>query len=74
MAIPIIIFLLLYLMMVTFFILFSIFLLYHAVRFGVANMANMTTMIIYLAVSAGLLFFSYIYIARIDWSLKLIIF
>jgi len=70
MAIPIIIFLLLYLMMVTFFILFSIFLLYHAV----ATMANMTTMIIYLAVSAGLLFFSYIYIARIDWSLKLIIF
>ena len=74
MEIPIVVFLLIYLMMVTFFVLFSIFLLYHAFRFGVANMVNMATIGIYLVVATGLLITSYVYIARVDWSLSLVIF
>lgn len=74
MEIPIIVFLLLYLMIMTFFVLFSIFLLYHAFRFGVANMVNMATILMYLGVSALLLIFSYVYISQVDWSQNLVIF
>jgi hypothetical protein len=74
MQIPIIIFLLLYLMMVTFFILFSIFLLYHALRFGVATKTNMLTIVIYLAVSVTFLISSYIYIVQVNWSQNLVIY
>ena len=74
MQIPITIFLLLYLMMVTFFVLFSIFLLYHAVRFGVASRANMVSITVYLIFTFGLLLVSYFYILKVDWSQSLTIF
>jgi len=74
MSIPIIIFLGLYLLLIISFIIFSMFLLYHAFRFGVANVTNMMTIVIYLTVSIVLLVTSYYYISQIDWSLRLEIF
>jgi len=74
MEIPIIIFLYLYLMMVTFFILFSIFLVYHALRFGTATITNLFTMGLFLAVAAGILISSYAYISGVDWELVIKLF
>lgn len=74
MQIPVIIFLYLYLMMMTLFILFSIFLVYHALRFGTATIVNLFTMGLYLAVAAGILISSYIYINGVDWGLMIKLF
>jgi len=74
MQIPIIIFLYLYLMMVTLFILFSAFLVYHALRFGTASIVNVLIIGLYLAVSAGILMSSYIYIVGINWDLVIKLF
>lgn len=68
MEIPLNILLIAYFIMVTLFVIFSVFLVYHALRFGVATRANVFTLLIYLAVSFLMLFGSYIYIAGIDWG------
>ncbi len=74
MQIPIIIFLLLYLMVATLFVLFSGFLVYHALRFGTASLVNLLTLGIYLAGAVFILVNSYLYIIGIDWSRALVIF
>ncbi len=74
MQIPIVIFLYLYLIMITFFVLFSAFLIYHALRFGTASLINILTIGLYLAGAAIILMSSYIYIAGIDWDLVIKLF
>jgi hypothetical protein len=74
MQIPIIILLLLYLMMVTLFVLFSISLVYHALRFGTASLVNLLTLGIYLAGAVFILINSYLYLINVDWSGIIIIF
>ena len=74
MQIPIIIFLLLYLMVVTLFVLFSSFLVYHALRFGTASLVNLLTLGLYLAGAVFILINSYLYLIEIDWTSALIIF
>ncbi len=73
MQIPIIIFLVLYLLVVTLFIVFSIFLVYHALRFGVASRANVVSLAVYLAGVSFLLVLGVIYIWQVDWSQSLVI-
>ena len=74
MQIPILIFLYLYLMMVTIFIIFSIFLLYHAFRFGTSTLTNLIIMLIYLAGASIFLIGSYAYLNQVDWSQAIILF
>jgi hypothetical protein len=66
-----VIFLILYLILVTFFVIFSMFLVYHAVRFGVATMTNVLTIFLYLAVALAILLISYDYIGTIDWTMAI---
>ena len=68
MEIPIFIILIVFLLLVACFVLFSIFLLYHAVRFGVASWANVLSLIVYIAVAILILMGSYSYVASVDWS------
>jgi len=74
MEFPLIIFLIVYLVMVTLFVVFSVFLVYHALRFGVATGANVFTLLLYLAVSTGILLWSLGYVAGIDWSSSIVVF
>ncbi len=68
MQIPLVVFLLLYLMLVTLFVLFSSFLVYHALRFGTAFFLNLFTLVLYLLGAFLLLANSYGYLAGIDWA------
>ncbi len=68
MQIPLVVFLLLYLMLVTLFVLFSSFLVYHALRFGTASFLNLFTLALYLLGAFLLLANSYSYLAGIDWA------
>lgn len=47
--------------------LFSLFLVYHALRFGVATISNVLVMIIYIVVSAVILVSAYSFIVSVDW-------
>ncbi len=68
MEIPIFIFLILFLLLAACFALFSLFLLYHAVKFGVASWANILSLMVYIAVAILILMGAYTYIAAVDWS------
>jgi len=52
----------------------TIFLVYHALRFGVATLSNVLTLGAYLAGSAFILIASYSYISTIDWSMAINLF
>lgn len=68
MEIPIFIILIIFLLLAACFVLFSIFLLYHAVRFGVASWANILSLLVYVLVTVLILMASYSYITSVDWS------
>lgn len=74
MEIPIFIILILYILVVACFVLFSIFLIYHALRFGVATVSNVLAMIVYIAVAVMMLMGAYSFIMTIDWSQAIAIF
>ena len=74
MEFPLSLLLIFYLVMAGLFVIFSIFLVYHALRFGVATRVNIFTLVIYLAGSLFMLVGSYIYIAGIDWGQSIILF
>ncbi|NMC51404.1 hypothetical protein GYA54_01595 [Candidatus Kuenenbacteria bacterium] len=67
MGIPLFIILILYLLLAACFVLFSLFLVYHALRFGVATISNVLVMIIYIVVSAVILVSAYSFIVSVDW-------
>jgi len=74
MKIPILFFLYLYLMLLSIFVVFSFFLVYHAWRFGVATKTNIFTILLYLAGSSIILILSYLYIIGVDWQQVLVLF
>lgn len=74
MAIPLIIFLILYCLFVFVWLIFSLVALYHMIKYGQINFTTFITTFAYLAGSAVILFLSYEYLSRIDWSVGLTIF
>jgi len=68
MEIPTFIFLIAFLLLAACFAIFSLFLLYHAIRFGVASWVNVFTIIIYMAGAALIFLAAYRYIASVDWN------
>ena len=70
--ISLIIFYYLYLLMVFVFLLYSLFNLYHLLRFGFASLTNILVILIYIIVSCLLLIFSFSLLLSIDWSAPLI--
>lgn len=74
MTIPLIGFLFLYLLFIFIWLIFSLIALYHIIRYGQINFTTFITTFIYIAGSAIILFLSYGYLSRIDWSVGLTIF
>jgi len=73
MTIPLIAFLFFYLLFVLVWLIFSIIALYHIIRYGEMNEACISVIIIYLAISAAIIYLSYQFISRIDWNVGLTI-
>ncbi len=72
MIITISIFYYLYLVAVLVFTIFSLFNIYHLIRFGFLSLTNILIIIIYLAISAVLIFSSIIILLQFDWTTPLI--
>jgi len=72
MIITISIFYYLYLVAVLVFTIFSLFNIYHLIRFGFLSLANILIIIIYLAISAVLIFSFMIILLQFDWTTPLI--
>ena len=62
------IFLYLYLLLVFIFIIFTLFNLYHAWRFGSWSSVNFFVIFLYLLILAIIIFMSYNFINRVDWN------
>ncbi|PIS04640.1 MAG: hypothetical protein COT81_05450 [Candidatus Buchananbacteria bacterium CG10_big_fil_rev_8_21_14_0_10_42_9] len=71
MGIPLVIFYVAYLIAVAIFIIYSVFNIYHLVRFGYLNLANITIIFFYLFIAAGILIISWEYISQIDWAMQI---
>jgi len=74
MTIPLIGFLYLYFLFVFVWLIFSLIALYHMIKYGQINFTTFIVTFAYLAGSAMILFLSYEYLSRIDWSAGLTIF
>lgn len=61
----------LYLLAVAVFVLYSLFNIYHLLRFGFLTSVNVLVIVAYVGVAAILLFFSFNLLAAVDWSLPL---
>ena len=72
MIITISIFYYLYLVAVLVFTIFSLFNIYHLIRFGFLSLTNILIIIIYLAISAVLIFSFMIILLQFDWTTPLI--
>ncbi len=70
----VLIFLYLYLMAVSIFMVLAVFLLYHAFKFGTASLTNLITILIFLMGSAFILLSAYLYLSQIDWTQSVKIF
>lgn len=68
MAFPLSILLVLFGIVVIFFLVFSFFNIYHALRYGYATAVNVTVLIVYVLVSGVLLVVAGTYVSIIDWS------
>jgi len=68
MGFPIAIFYYIYLFFVSIFLLFTIFNVYHLVRFGFLTVGNIVIICFYIAVSILILLISWAYIGQIDWQ------
>ncbi|MEI6597259.1 MAG: hypothetical protein WCL13_03595 [bacterium] len=74
MTIPLIGFLILYLLFVFVWLIFSLVALYHILRYGQINFTTFITTFVYIIGLAVILFLSYEYLSQIDWSVGLTIF
>ena len=61
-----------YLAVVLFFIVYSLFNIYHLIRFGFFSLTNILVMILYIIVSALLLMYSFELLMQVDWNVTLI--
>ena len=68
MSIPLSFFLIIYTIFVLFWLIFSMFNIFHAVRFGLNTPANKITLTIYIVASGLILLGSLIFISSQDWS------
>jgi len=57
-----------YLIMVLLFFIFSFFIVYHLLRFGYFNMGSLVLVIVFIAVSAMILIFSWQQLSKVDWN------
>ncbi|MFH1255479.1 MAG: hypothetical protein V1667_03355 [bacterium] len=73
MTIPLTAFLFLYLLFVFICLVFSVIAIYHIMKYGQVNFATFAAVFIYAAGCAAVLFLSYLYLSRIDWSVGLTI-
>ena len=74
MSISLIVFLYLYLLFVFIWLIFSLIALYHIVIYGQIGFISLLAISIYLAASVVILYLSYQYLSRIDWSIAINIF
>ena len=72
MVISLAIFYYLYLVILGIFVLYSLFNIYHLLRFGFLTITNILVIIIYLAAASWLVVFSLSVLMTIDWSRTLI--
>jgi len=72
MIITLSIFYYLFLAVVFIFCLYTLFNLYHLLRFGFFSLANVAVMIAYLVISGALLFFSFNFLSLFDWQIILL--
>ncbi len=70
-VIPLWILLVPYVLFFLFFLLWSVFNVYHLLRFGVASYSLSLLMVIYLAGTAALIFFSVSLLMRFDWTIPI---
>jgi len=68
MGIPLVYFFILYLIVIGIFIIGSVFVVYHALRFGQASTLNKTTMTLYIVISVLLIGLSFLSLSLVDWS------
>jgi len=61
-----------YLAVILFFIVYSLFNIYHLIRFGFFSLTNILVMILYIIVSALLLMYSFELLMPVDWNVTLI--
>ena len=61
-----------YLAVVLFFMIYSLFNIYHLIRFGFFSLTNILVMILYIIVAALLLIYSFELLLQVDWSMTLI--
>jgi hypothetical protein len=66
------IFLYIYLLFLLVWAIFSLTALYHLFKFGFKNSVTFLAIIVYLALSASILFISLVYISKINWQTKII--
>lgn len=57
-----------YLLIVLFFIIYSLFNIYHLVRFGFMTLTNMIMIIFYIALSASFIILSFSLLMGLDWN------
>ena len=61
-----------YLAVVLFFIVYSLFNIYHLIRFGFFSLTNIAVMILYIIVAAILIMYSFELLMQVDWNITLI--
>jgi hypothetical protein len=74
MEIPLSIFYYLYLICILLFFIWSLFNVYHLLRFGFLSLVNIGIILVYIAVSAAFIMLSLEYLAEFDWSATFITF
>ncbi len=70
MALPLYIFLIIYLVFLLVWVIFSLVSIYHMLKFGFLNFTTFFVIFIYIAVAVLLLFASYYFLNQVDWTLR----
>jgi hypothetical protein len=61
-----------YLAVLLFFFVYSLFNIYHLIRFGFASTINIVVIILYIGVSTAFIVFSFNLLLAIDWTIPLV--
>lgn len=61
-----------YLAVILFFIIYSLFNIYHLIRFGFFSLTNIAVMILYILVASLFIMYSFELLMLVDWNLTLI--
>ena len=71
MTIPLIAFLYLYLLFLAVWLIFNLIAFYHIIKYGQISFISLMAVAVYLAVSAAILYLSYVFLSQIDWEVGL---